>query len=356
MKIETRVIRSGWDGKRCIVHARCCRSPYGMIATAQYLDVAGSDLFSGILSSQSKDGGVTWTGFRPEEGLAPVLENGFVTVGCDATPMYHRASGKVILLGHTARYTKGGMTPAGGVRHTFWSVWDPESGSFSRMRFLKMPEGYECGGNGCGQSVEEENGDLLIPVYWEKPGDPCSRTAVLRCAFTGGELRLLEIGDPLSLAVPRGLGEGSLIRHGGLYHLTMRNDECALTAVSEDGLRFREMHFWRWDDGSLLQSYNTQQHWMEVRGDLYLVYTRRAETNDHVFRHRAPLFAARVEEGRLIRESEIVLTPERGARLGNFGAAPYGDGRAMVMAAEWMQPAGCEAYGSDNSVYLTVVG
>ena len=356
MRIETSVVRRGWDGRRCLVHARCCMSPYGMIATAQYLDVAGSDLFSGILSAVSPDGGASWTEFRPEKGLAPVTENGLVTVGCDATPMYHRASGKVILLGHTASYEKGGLSPARAARHTFWSVWDPERRAFSKMRFLAMPRGYERAGNGCGQSVETENGDLLIPVYWNKEGDPCSRTAVLRCAFEDGGLRLLEIGDPLSLNVPRGLGEGSLIRHGGAYHLTMRNDECALTAVSEDGLRFREMHLWRWDDGSLLQSYNTQQHWMEVGGELYLVYTRRAEGNGHVFRHRAPLYAARVEEGRLIRESEIVLTPERGARLGNFGAAPYGDGRAMVMAAEWMQPAGCERYGSDNSIYLTLVG
>ena len=356
MRIERSVIRSGWDGKRCIVHARCCLTPDGMIATAQYLDVAGSDLFSGLLSSVSVDDGKTWSAFRPEPGLLPVEEEGSVTVGCDATPLFHRASGKVILLGHTARYLKGAMSPVGDVRHTFWSVWDPAEGAFSTMRFLDMPKGYECAGNGCGQSVETENGDILIPIYWNRPGDPCSRTSVLRCSFDGDMLRLLEIGDPLCLNVPRGLGEGSLIRHGGTYFLTMRNDECALTARSEDGLRFREMHFWRWDDGSLLQSYNTQQHWMEVHGDLYLVYTRRTENNGHVFRHRAPLFAARVEEGRLIRESETVLTPERGARLGNFGTAPYKDGRAAVMAAEWMQPAGCEAYGSDNSIYLVIAG
>jgi len=356
MRIETRVVRSGWDGRRCLVHARCCRTPFGLIATAQYLNVAGSDLFSGILSSVSGDDGVTWSGFRPEPGLLPVEEEGFTTVGCDATPLYHEASGKVILLGHTARYAKGGMAPAGGVRHTFWSVWDEERNAFSAMRFLDMPKGYESAGNGCGQSVETAEGDLLIPVYWNVPGDPCSKTMVLRCAFDGKELRLREIGDPLSLNVPRGLGEGSLIRHGGVYRLTMRNDECALTAESGDGLHFENMHLWRFEDGSLLQSYNTQQHWMEVHGDLYLVYTRRAGSNDHVFRHRAPLFAARVEDGKLVRESEIVLTPERGARLGNFGAAPYRDGKAMVMAAEWMQPAGCEAYGSDNSIYLTIVG
>lgn len=355
MQTEIRVVRSGWDGKRCLVHARCCRTEEGLLATAQYLDTAGDDLFSGILSAVSTDG-VRWTEFREEPGLLPLREPGAVTVGCDATPMLHAATGRVLLLGHTARYRDGDLSPAGGPRHTFWSVWDPAAG-FSRMRLLDMPAGFENCGNGCGQSVETEKGELLVPVYRNLPGDPCSQALVLRCAFDGETLRLLEIGEPLSLKIPRGLGEPSLIRRGDEYWLTLRNDECGLVARSRDGLRFPEMHLWRWDDGSVLQNYNTQQHWLEVRGDLCLVYTRRTPENGHVFRHRAPLFAARVtEDGRLVRESETVLTPERGARMGNFGAAPYGDGRGMVMAAEWMQPRGCEARGSDNAVYLTVVG
>ncbi len=357
MDVETRIVCSGWDGKRCLVHARCCRTPEGLLATAQYLDVAGDDLFSGILSAVSPDGGTTWTDFRPEPGLAPRRDGDRIIVPCDATPMFHVATGRVLLLGHTAGYREGDLSPAPGSRFTFWSVRDPGTGTFSRFRLLEMPAGYENCGNGCGQSVETETGELRIPVYWNAPGDPCSRSAVLRCAFDGEELRLLEIGDSLSLNVPRGLGEPSLIRHGDEYWLTLRNDECGLVARSRDGMQFAEMHLWKWDDGSLLQNYNTQQHWLEIRGDLYLVYTRRTETNGHVFRHRAPLFASRVtEEGVLLRESELVLTPERGARMGNFGAAPFGDGRGMVMVTEWMQPRGCEAHGSDNAVYFTLIG
>ena len=95
---------------------------------------------------------------------------------------------------------------------------------------------------------------------------------------------------------------------------------------------------------------------MTVSDELYLVYTRRAENNGRVFRHRAPLFAARVNDKmQLVRSSEIVLTPERGARLGNFCAYSMSDGRGAVMAAEWMQPVECAKYGSDNSVFLTFV-
>ena len=58
---------------------------------------------------------------------------------------------------------------------------------------------------------------------------------------------------------------------------------------------------------------------------------------------------------RLVRDSEFVVVRERGARLGNFGVTHLKDGKAMVMAAEWMQPEGCEAYGSDNSIFVSVI-
>ena len=181
------------------------------------------------------------------------------------------------------------------------------------MRLLDMPAGFENCGNGCGQSVETEKGELLVPVYRNLPGDPCSQALVLRCAFDGETLRLLEIGEPLSLKIPRGLGEPSLIRRGDEYWLALRNDECGLVARSRDGLRFPEMHLWRWDDGSVLQNYNTQQHWLEVRGDLCLVYTRRTPENGHVFRHRAPLFVARVtEDGRLVEYISLEENREAG--------------------------------------------
>ena len=109
------------------------------------------------------------------------------------------------------------------------------------------------------------------------------------------------------------------------------------------------------DDGESLGNYNTQQHWMSVGEDLYLVYTRRAEGNDHVFRHRAPLFTAKVEKMCLVRETEQIVVPERGARLGNFTATQLSNGKAAVMAAEWMQPIGCEAYGSDNAVFYSEI-
>ena len=53
-------------------------------------------------------------------------------------------------------------------------------------------------------------------------------------------------------------------------------------------------------------------------------------------RHRAPLFIAQVDPERLhvIRATERVLVPERGAELGNFGAAAITDRESWVTVAE----------------------
>ena len=286
--------------------------------------------------------------------MLPIEDDKYVTVGCDATPMHHKKTDNILLLGHTAEYEKGASHPTGRKRHTFYSVFDKETKEFRQMKFLEMPEGYERCGNGSGQSVELENGDILIPVYYKKDNEPNMYAMVLRCSFDGENITVLEMGTPLTVHIKRGLGEPSLVCHNGVYYMTLRNDECGLVAKSSDGLNYTDLQLWKWQDGSILQNYNTQQHWMQLGDDLYLVYTRRDADNDHVFRHRAPLFAAKVEKMRLVKDSEVVIVEQKGARLGNFGVTPYHDG-AIVMAAEWMQPIGCEEYGSDNHIYVAKI-
>jgi hypothetical protein len=73
----------------------------------------------------------------------------------------------------------------------------------------------------------------------------------------------------------------------------------------------------------------TQQRWLTHSDSLFLVYTRKAETNRNVFRWRAPLFLAQVDLKKLtlIRRTETVVLPLIGdginqaqhvARMGNF--------------------------------------
>ena len=131
-------------------------------------------------------------------------------------------------------------------------------------------------------------------------------------------------------------------------------------ASSEDGLHFSEPQIWRWDDGTELGNYNTQQHWVTHSDGLFLIYTRTGANNDHVFRHRAPLFIGQVDPEKLcvMRRTERVLVPERGARLGNFGVTNVNENETWVTVAEWMQTWGPNyimhpdnPYGADNSVY-----
>lgn len=354
MKCNTYSIRSGYDKEKCLVHARCCATPDMMIATAQYLNVKGCDAFSGILMSTSNDKGKSWSEFRVQDGLLPIIEGDYTTVGCDATPMYHKKTGKILLLGHTAEYEKDALHPTGRRRHTFYSVFDEKKNEFSKMKFLNMLVDYAKCGNGSGQSLELDNGEILIPMYYSIPNEQNMYSMVARCSFDGENLTVIETGNSLTVHVGRGLGEPSLVYYQGQYYMTLRNDECGFVARSTDGIHYTDLQLWKWQDGSILQNYNTQQHWMIVNDELYLVYTRRGADNDHVFRHRAPLFAAKVKNMRLIRESEFVVVGERGARLGNFGVSQFGDAGAVVMAAEWMQPEGCEEYGSDNSIFVAM--
>ena len=60
------------------------------------------------------------------------------------------------------------------------------------------------------------------------------------------------------------------------------------------------------------------------------------------------------EARRLVREDEVILVPELGARLGNFCVAESGR-ESWLITAEWMQPRGCERYGADNSLWLVKI-
>ena len=111
-----------------------------------------------------------------------------------------------------------------------------------------------------------------------------------------------------------------------------------------------------------LGNYNTQQHWLAGSGRLFLVYTRRAENNSHIFRHRAPLFIAEFDPStmRVKRETEKIAVPERGARLGNFGCQSFSDEVGYIFASEWMQNGhlgweSCALRGSDNSIFLAKI-
>jgi len=284
-------------------------------------------------------------------------------------PKWHDASGTLLGTGHTPLYRNDELVSTPFRRRPAYSVYDPDAHSWAPWRFLDIPgDPFYNSGAGCVQRVDLPDGDILLPICWksreemERGWKGRSSVAVLRCRFDGEMLRCVEVGNSLTASDPRGLGEPSLAYFGGRFFLTLRNDLRGYVAVSNDGLEYGAPRPWTFDDGAELGSYNTQQHWIVHSDGLFLVYTRRGANNDHVFRHRAPLFMAEVDPERLcvIRGTERAVVPERGARLGNFGTADASPDESWVVVSEWMQTGPpdpfdctvCERYGSDNSIFI----
>lgn len=374
MNIEITKIQTNSSAAHCYVHARGLILPSGFgIITTQKLELSGCDVFYGLEMMKTNDGGSNFS--------KPVLCRNLTRryfkdksseVMCDATPFYHQKTGKIILTGHTAVYgADNKLLRAPRRRSTSYAVYNEREGDFEPWRALEMPatenDLYFSSGAGCTQILELPSGELLIPFYYKSYNcscqpNACSTVAVMRCSFDGERMQVLKIGNELTVDVPRGLGEPSIVKYGAGYFLSLRNDESGYVSRSDDGLHFEKPRFLCFDDGEELGNYNTQQHWLTGGGKLWLVYTRRAGNNDHVFRHRAPLFVAEFDPERMcvIRDTERIAVPERGARLGNFGCQSYSEKEGYIFAAEWMQSwhgawEACAKYGSDNSIFISKV-
>lgn len=346
--LQLDVIREGYDGIHCWVHPRAGivlrpdGAPPTVVMTLQHLWLQGSDVFGPLHELRSDDFGRSWS--QPLGHAATLgqhAELGGVTVGiCDFWPGWHERSARLLGIGHTVRYLDQAVIPER-ARETAFSVYDPAVRAWTPWRPLAMPPEarFFNSGAGCAQRVDLPDGDILLPFYFKARGEKDYRSAVARCAFDGAELRVREIGAEVAVPGGRGLYEPSLAEVGGRFFLTLRNDTAAYVARSADGVNFEAPRRWTWDDGSDLGSYNTQAHWVTHGKALFLVYTRRGAGNDHVARHRAPLFISQVDQERLVvlRDTERILVPERGARLGNFGVTRVSADETWVTVAEWMQ-------------------
>jgi len=363
-----------YDGRRCWCHPRAGIVPAAgrdgsprVVLTMNTLDVAGSDVFKGVFGMRTDDLGSSWTDPRELAALAPRYETidgqeRPVAVS-DFWPRWHAATKTLLGTGHTVVYTPDWKVAHPRPRHTSYSIYDSRADDWASWQKLQMPEGdkFHDAGAGCVQRLDEADGLILLPIYFRPPGKS-SQITVMRCSFDGHTLRFREHGNELSIDDnTRGLHEPSLTKFGAEYFLTIRNDKQGFVTRSKDGLQFEPIRPWRFDDDTDLGNYNTQQHWVTHSDGLFLVYTRRGADNDHVFRHRAPLFMAQVDPERLrvIRKTEQILVPQRGARLGNFGVTDISPDETWVTVAEWMQTWGPNVvmpvdnpYGSDGSVWI----
>lgn len=340
-------------------------APRVIVTLQKHLRV--SDYYSGLYDMVSDDLGKTWRGPRQIAELDWARQpDGTILAVADVTPGFHPPTGKVLAIGCSVYYGPTGQQLHDRPRfsQTMYAVYEPDTDRWSGWRLLELPieEKFNLARSACAQWWVEEDGTLFVPIYYAPKIDTPFSVTVLRCTFDSERLVYQGCGEELHLAEARGLCEPSLIKCGGEYYLTLRNDLRGYVTRSKDGLHWQPLRPWTFDDGSELGSYNTQQHWLTHQDALYLVYTRRGAMNDHIPRHRAPLFIAEVDRKRLcvLRHTEQVVLPERGAMMGNFGATKVTDREAWVTVGEYPWPLSPEARphpkGADGSVLLGRIG
>ncbi len=331
--------------------------------TVSILEKGVTHAYQDVFLLTSENHGETWTEPRKIPALRRFEDaEGYEVAAGDLWPVWHAASGTVLITGKTFSFAPGGRQDIFRESIAYASL-DPESGTCGPLRTVDLPEADHTGAAfvaanaGCNQVVILPEGDILVPIRYQKQARiPNYTSTVLRCRYDGETLEYREHGSEHSLASGRGLYEPSAVAHQGAFFLTMRADDDAYVAKSADGLNYSDPVRWTFDDGEPLGSYNTQQHWATIGGRLYLVYTRRGAANDHIFRHRAPLFIAEVDPERLhvLRSTEQVVVPENGAILGNSGVCQISENEAWVTVGEGRLDDG-RRQGEQNKVILTKI-
>ena len=350
------------DGKFLWYHPRAAavpgtNGPVIVMTLQKHLMV--SDYYSGLFTMERASPAGAWRGpvAVPELDWRPGT-NGVTISVADVTPGWHAPTGRLLALGCQVPYNpKGEQLDDKPRQHqTVYAVHDPTRGSWSRWKLLEMPDDhkFDFSRNACAQWLVKADGSLLVPVYFGFNAKGPWSVTVTECQFDGSGLRYVRHGDELQLDVQRGLVEPSIVAFGGRYFLTLRNDARGYVTVSDDGLRWQPIQPWLFDDGAELGSYNTQQHWLAHSDGLFLIYTRRGATNDHIIRHRAPLFMAQVDPGKLrvLRRTERVLIPERGGELGNFGAAAIQARESWVTVSEGVWSADARQRGAKGATFV----
>lgn len=337
-------------------HPRVCMIPGAdgtPVALMNLQEIGGSDYFGPVHWSTSKDLGKTWSDPQPIAGLGrdPVAgrRDGLQAAVCDVTPQYHPPTDTVIALGHVVFYkgeyfARKEQLP----RYPVYVTRAPD-GTWSPRKILQWddPRGGHIYSNNCGQRVVLPDGDIQMSFTFGP--EPVHRmVAGVRASFDGNLLQVREVGAPLHNPVGRGLLEPSVTQLDGQFWITIRaEDNRGYVSVSDDGLDWSEKKAWAWDDGQPLEMSTTQQHWLTHSDGLFLVYTRKDDSNISVIRWRSPLWVARVDRDKrcLIKSTEQIVLPlvgdgvreaDKVALMGNFNVTNVSQDESWVTVGEWM--------------------
>jgi len=322
--------------------------PSRVLLTTQQIEKVGSHGYRDVFTVETSDNAATWSDLRRIESLTrrKVPEGHEFVIG-DVCPQWHAATRVVLATGKTFGFD-GGTKENRGHERVSYAIYSPKQDQWSGLKLLQLPETDHEGlkilepNSGCNQRFDLPSGEILLPIRYRK--NPASRaytTIVARCIFDGDTLTYREHGSEFTIPRERGLYEPSVTGFAGRFYLTMRADHSGFVARSNDGLNYEPIKEWTFDDGQVLGNYNAQQHWIAHNNKLCLSYTRRGANNDHVFRHRAPLFIAEVDPERLcvLRATEQTLLPETGVDLsGGFGILDVNPRETWVISSEMAFP------------------
>jgi len=346
-RVEVSTLLTGY-GKQFFTQSRGALipgRPARVVVTTQETDpTTTSHAYGDLYGIETADSGRTWSQPKRIESLRRRwMQEGYDFVIGDVCPQWHAVTGRVLATGKTFGFLGGKMEDRG-LERVSYAVLSPKTGAWSELRLLELPATDHDGrpilepNSGCHQRIDLPNGEILLPIRYRK--DPAVRyytTIVARCRFDGEKLTYVEHGSEFMIPRERGLYEPSVETFGNRFFLTMRADHSAFVARGDDSIHFAPFVEWKFDDGQVLGCYNTQQHWLTHNDTLYLLYTRRGANNDHVMRHRAPLFIAEVDPERLHvrRKTERILIPESNADIGaGFGVVAVSSAETWVITSE----------------------
>ena len=309
-------------------------------------NVKGVHAYHDIYETRSYDMGQTWS----EPKVIPTLRktdpgNGYEKVIGDLWPKWHVKTGTILGTGKSFFFESGVLRDVETMQEVAYCAWNREKDCWGPMKSVDMPtidntgQPLQQANAGCVQRYDLPDGEILLPFRYVRHRNRRYTSAVARCSYDGETLSYIKHGSEFTIDRDRGLCEPSLTKCDGEYFLTMRCDHSAFVTRGMDGIHFQPMKEWTFDDGTVLGSYNTQQHWITHDKELFLVYTRKGADNDHIFRHRSPLFIARVDKEGLfvIRESERILLPENSAAFGNGGVVDVSEKETWATDAESLQ-------------------
>ena len=363
LNIDSKTIWSYQILKKAYFHPKSCLlsdKHNNILMTLQ--TISGSDFFGELQFCCSNDSGKSWQQLPelvPNMGRIPVcagIEEGV----CDVVPDYHPQTKTVLAVGHNVYYRNGRLYDSlsdwsnenGPVlqRYIIYTVRD-QNGNWNGIRkYLKYDKFADCSmfSCGCSQKVILPDGNILIPVTFGTFSQKDRMVCSLLCSFDGDNLTPLKHGNILRNPIRRGLLEPSMVKFQNKYYMTLRaEDEHGYVSVSKDGINWKPLKAWQWENGKSLIMSTTQQHWLILGGKLYLIYTRKNSHNQKVMRWRAPLLIAEFDAEKLClkKGTEQIIFPMRHhpdnpdaiGLMGNFHPLALSDTEAIITVGE-MRP------------------